>query len=88
MDSEIENVMNDVFDASKSIDTQAFAVDTDQTDVPSFFNKSSENYLYVNIGEPLSYALAYVIIYRPEDPIEFLASKSNVLLNVVFFENL
>ncbi len=71
MNSEKEHVASDIFDVSHSVDTHIFAPDSDH-----FKPSSSDNkYLRENIGESLSHALAYLIIYRPEDPIEFLARE-------------
>ncbi|CAF1401459.1 unnamed protein product [Rotaria sordida] len=79
MNSKVKHVTSDVFDVSKSINTQNFTIDSDQINLSSSFNNNlSNHYLCLNIGEPLSYALAYVIIYRPEDAIEFIA---NYLIN-------
>ncbi|CAF1470615.1 unnamed protein product [Rotaria sordida] len=79
MNSKVKHVISDVFDVSKSINTQNFTIDSDQINLSSSFNNNlSNHYLCLNIGEPLSYALAYVIIYRPEDAIEFIA---NYLIN-------
>jgi hypothetical protein len=75
MNSKDEHVESDIFDVPNSDDSQTFALDSDQFKSSSFFNNSCDNYLRVSIGEPLSRALAYVIIYRPEDPTEFIASK-------------
>jgi hypothetical protein len=70
MNSEDENVESNIFDLPNSVNPQIFAFDSDR-----FKLLSSDDYLRENIGEPLSYALSYVIIYRPEDAIEFIASK-------------
>ncbi|CAF3618141.1 unnamed protein product [Rotaria sordida] len=76
MNSKVKHVTSDVFDVSKSINTQNFTIDSDYINLSSSFNNNlSNHYLCLNIGEPLSYALAYVIIYRPEDAIEFIATK-------------
>ncbi|CAF2955755.1 unnamed protein product [Rotaria sp. Silwood2] len=78
MNSKDEPVTSDLVDLSKSVNTQVFTVDSDQINISSSFNNSSTHYLCLSISEPLSYALAYVIIYRPEDAIEFIA---NYLIN-------
>lgn len=57
--------------------------DHSKSSSPSF-NNTHTNYLYVSIAEPLSHALSYVIIYRPDDAIELIASTSNFS----FFPNL
>jgi len=75
MNSEDEHVVSDVFGVSNSVDTQIFALDSDQLKSSLPYNNLCDNYLRENIGEPLSSALAYVIIYRPEDAIEFIASE-------------
>lgn len=75
MNSEDEHVASDIFDVSNSVDTQIFALDSDQVKSSISYNNLCDNYLRENISESLSYALAYVIIYRPEDAIEFIASK-------------
>ncbi|CAF0915498.1 unnamed protein product [Rotaria sp. Silwood1] len=67
-----------IFDVSKFVNTQVFTVDSDQNNLSSSLNNVSDHYLWLSIGEPLSYALAYVVIYRPEDSIEFIA---NYLIN-------
>ena len=77
MNSADEHIESDVFDVANSIDTQIFAFDSDQLKPSLSFKNTCNNYLHVTISEPLSYALAYVIIYRPEDAIEFIASKSH-----------
>lgn len=46
-----------------SVDTQIFAFDY---------------YLRENLAEVLSCALTYTVIYRPEDPIEFISGKENL----------
>ncbi len=68
MTSKDEHVTSDTFDIPNSIIT----LDSNQL---KSSNNLCDNYLRETIGEPLSYALAYMIIYRPEDPIEFISSK-------------
>ena len=75
MNSEDEHVVSDIFDIPTSDNSETFVLDSDYFQPSSFFNNSCDNYLRVSIGEPLGYALSYVIIYRPEDAIEFIASK-------------
>ena len=67
-----EYLPSDTFDTPNS--TMAFDLNQSKS-APSHPN-FCDNYLRETIGEPLSSALAYVIIYRPEDPIEFISSKS------------
>jgi len=76
MNSEDEHIVSEVFEMPNSVDTQIFAIDSDQFQSSLSFNNTPNNYLHVTIGEPLSSALAHVIIYRPDDAIEFIASKS------------
>jgi hypothetical protein len=76
MNSEDEHIVSEVFEMPNSVDTQTFALDSDQFQSSLSSDNTSNNYLHVTIGEPLSAALAHVIIYRPEDAIEFIASKS------------
>src|SRR5690348_6207026 len=71
MNSEDEHIASDAFDVPNSVDTQIF----DQFKPSLSYNNLCDNYLREHIGEPLRNALAYVIIYRPDDPIEFIASK-------------
>ena len=52
-----------------SADTQIFAFEPDP------FKYSFDHYLRENIGEALSCALTYAVLYRPEDPIEFISGK-------------
>jgi hypothetical protein len=77
MDSKDDDIVSDVFDIPNSIDTQVFIPDPNVLKSSTSLNKTYQydNYLRVTIGEPLIYALTYVVTYRPEDPIEFIASK-------------
>jgi hypothetical protein len=76
MNSEDEHIVSEAFEIPNSVDTQIFGLDSDQVQSSSSFDNTPNNYLHVTIGEPLSSALAHVIIYRPDDAIEFIASKS------------
>ncbi|CAF1041226.1 unnamed protein product [Adineta steineri] len=65
MNSEIKYTASNHFNVSKPIE--------DLSKSSTSFNSTYTNYLHICIGEPLQHALASVIIYRPEDPIEFIA---------------
>jgi hypothetical protein len=63
---------NDAGEAFDSENTQTFDIQSDQL-TPSA--ASCDEYLRITVGQPLSDALAFVLIHRPEDPIEFIARQ-------------
>ena len=75
MSSEDEQITSDVFNIPNSVDTQIFALESNQSKLSVSRNHPCDHYLRENVGEPLSYALTYVAMYRPEDPIEFISGK-------------
>ena len=77
MNSKDDDPVSDAFDIPDFSDTQAFILDSDVLKSSPLLNKTSQydDHLRVTIGEPLIYALTYILTYRPEDPIEFIASK-------------
>ena len=65
-----------ISDASKSIDdTEPFPLHPVQVKSSFSLSNTDTNYLQINVSEPLDHALTYVLIYRPHDAIEFIASK-------------
>ncbi|CAF1636167.1 unnamed protein product [Adineta ricciae] len=71
MDHEDEQPISD---ASKSIDdTESFRLHPEQVKSSFSLSNTDTNYLQINISESLDHALTYVLIYRPHDPIEFIA---------------
>lgn len=83
MPLEDEQITSDVFNIPNSIDTQIFALESDPFKSSISRNNSCNQYLRENIGEPLSYALTYAVMYRPEDPIEFISGK-DIKLSLLF----
>jgi hypothetical protein len=71
MTSKDQHVTSDAFDIPNSI----FAHDSNQSKSSLSHHNLCNNYLRETIGESLSNALAYMLIYRPDDPIEFISSK-------------
>lgn len=70
------------FELPQINDSQTFDIQNELTSQRSSSSKSSLNfkdfsddYLRMNVGLPLSLALTFVLLYRPDDAIEFLASK-------------
>ncbi len=73
MTSKDEHVTSDTFD----ILNYTIALGSDHSKSLLSHHNLCDNYLRETISEPLINALTYVIIYRPEDPIEFISSKRN-----------
>lgn len=70
------------FELPQINDSQTFDIQSEVSSQRSSSSKSSLNfkhlsddYLRMNVGLPLSLALTFVLLYRPDDAIEFLASK-------------
>ena len=55
----------------------------DEINKTESFNILCDDYLKENIGKPLYEALTYLLLYRPDDPIEFIISK----LKSLFFKH-
>ena len=60
-----------------SENTQTFEIKSDQlaSSTSLLTDGGCDDYLRMAIGQPLSDALAFVVIHRPEDAIEFLARE-------------
>ena len=68
MDSKDEEIISDTFDVPSA--------EFDLTSpLPEDRHDSCHRYLRETIAEPLSNALAFVVYRRPDDAIEFIASK-------------
>ena len=87
MPLEDEQMTSDAFNIPNSIDTQIFALESDPFKSSISHSSSCDQYLRENIGEPLSCALTYAVMYRPEDPIEFISGK-DIELSLLFQLNL